>query len=57
MKLTATSAAAQAQELTQNTIAVSMLRKTLDMTAEQGAQLVKMMDQAGGLGQRVDLHG
>jgi hypothetical protein len=57
VELTATSAAAQAQELTQNTIAVSMLRKTLDLSAEQGAELVKMMDQAGGLGQRVDLHG
>ena len=57
MELTATSAAAQAQELTQNTIAVSMLRKTLDLSAEQGAELVKMMDQAGSLGQRVDLHG
>jgi hypothetical protein len=48
---------AQSQALTQTQIGVSMLRKTLDMTAEQGAQLVKMMDQAGGLGQRVDLHG
>jgi hypothetical protein len=36
---------------------VSVLRKSLDITAEQGAELAKMMDQSGGLGQRVDLHG
>ncbi len=57
MELTAVSAAAQTQAMTQNTIAVSVLRKSLDITAEQGAELAKMMDQAGGLGQRVDLHG
>lgn len=57
MELSVASAAAQAQELTQNSIAVSVLRKSLDITAEQGAELAKMMDLAGGLGQRVDLHG
>ena len=57
MELTAVSAAAQTQAMTQNTIAVSVLRKSLDITAEQGVELAKMMDQAGGLGQRVDLHG
>ena len=57
MELTAVSAAALSQAMTQNSIAVSVLRKSLDMTAEQGAELAKMLDQAGGLGQRVDLHG
>jgi hypothetical protein len=52
-----TAISVQSQQLTQNTIGVSMLRKSLDIDAEQGAELAKMMDQAGGLGQRVDLHG
>ena len=41
--------------MTQNQVAVSMLRKTLDISAEQGAELVKMMNQSG-VGQRVDLN-
>jgi hypothetical protein len=57
LEISTTTSAAQAQELTQNSIAVSVLRKSLDITAEQGAELAKMMDQSGGLGQRVDLHG
>ena len=56
MELTAASSA-QSQALTRTEIAVSVLRKSLDIDAEQGAQLVKMLDQASGLGQRVDLHG
>jgi hypothetical protein len=50
-----TSTVAQTQALTQATIGVSMLRKTLDLTAEQGAELVKMMSQSSGIGGRVDL--
>jgi hypothetical protein len=57
LELTATTVAAQNQVLTQDKIAVGVLKMSLDMSAEQGAALVKMMDQAGGLGQRVDLHG
>lgn len=57
MEISATTSAAQAQALTQERVAVSVLRKSLDITAEQGAELAKMMDQSGGLGQRVDLHG
>ena len=56
MEITA-AVTAQAQALTQTEVGVSVLRKSLDINAEQGAELVKMMDQAGGLGQRVDLHG
>jgi hypothetical protein len=57
LEISATTSAAQAQALTQERVAVSVLRKSLDITAEQGAELAKMMDQSGGLGQRVDLHG
>ena len=52
----AASAVAQTQALVQNQIAVSMLKKTLDISAEQGAELVKMMSQQSGVGQRVDLY-
>lgn len=55
MDITAASAAAQTQAITQNQIAVSVLRKSLDITAQQGADLVKMVAQAGNVGQRVDL--
>lgn len=56
MDITAVSAAAQSQANTQSQIAVSVLRKSLDISAQQGADLVRMMDQAGGVGQRVDLY-
>jgi hypothetical protein len=45
----------QSQALTQQTVGISVLRKALDITAEQGAQLVKMMAQQTGVGQQVDL--
>ena len=56
MEITA-AVTAQAQALTQTEIGVSVLRKSLDINAELGAELVKMMDQSGGLGQQMDLHG
>lgn len=56
MDISPASIAAQKQFNLQNEVATHVLRKTLDMTAEQGAQLVQMMDQAGGVGQRVDLY-
>ena len=56
MDITAASAAAQTQAITQNQIAVSVLRKSLDITAQQGADLAKMVAQAGNVGQRVDLY-
>ena len=40
----------------QNELATSVLRKTLDITAQQGEDLVKMMAQSGGVGGRVDLY-
>ncbi len=54
--ITAASAAAQTQAITQNQIAVSVLRKSLDISAQQGADLAKMVAQAGNVGQRVDLY-
>jgi hypothetical protein len=57
LEISATTATAQAQVLIQDKIGVGVLKLSLDLSAEQGAELVKMMDQAGGLGQRVDLHG
>ncbi|HEY3400914.1 MAG TPA: putative motility protein [Geothrix sp.] len=54
MEITAASAAAQSQANLQDRLAVSVLRKSLDITAEQGAELAKMVAQSGGVGQRVD---
>jgi len=51
----AASTIAQTQAAIQGQVAFSILKKTLDITAEQGAELVKMMSQQVGVGQRVDL--
>ena len=56
MEITA-AVTAQSQALTQTEVGMGVLRKSLDINAELGAELVKMMDQSGGLGQQVDLHG
>lgn len=45
---------AQAQALVQGQVAVSVLKKSLDITAEQGAELARMMATASGVGQRID---
>ena len=47
---------AQTQALTQSTIAVSMLKKTVDIMAQQGADMVQLLAQQTGVGQRVDLY-
>jgi len=47
-------AAAQAQQLLQQQVAVGVLRKSLDVDAQQGAALVKMLNQSTGLGQGID---
>jgi hypothetical protein len=49
------SAITQTQAMVQNQVGVAMLKKTVDLMAEQGAELVKMMSQQAGLGQQVDL--
>ncbi len=40
---------------TQNAFATSALKKVVDMSTEQGADLAKLVDQSGGVGKRVDL--
>jgi hypothetical protein len=45
----------QTQAVTQSQIGIGVLRKSLDMAAEEGAQLVKMMAQSSGVGGRVDI--
>jgi len=49
------SAITQTQAMVQNQVGVARLKKTVDLMAEQGAELVKMMSQQAGLGQQVDL--
>ena len=45
------------QSVVQNGVALGVLKKSLEMDAELGAQLVKILDQNNGLGGRVDLVG
>jgi hypothetical protein len=54
MEVSAASSVSMAQATVQGQVAVSMLKKTLDMSAEQGAELAKMMAASGGVGGRVD---
>lgn len=56
MDITPATAIAMEQVKTQNEYAVRVLRKALDVSAEEGAALVKMLAQQSGLGQRVDLY-
>ena len=46
---------AQTQAITQSQVSVAMLKKTIDLAAEQGAELVRMMAQQSGVGQQMDL--
>lgn len=54
MEITAASSAAQVQAQVQAQLGVSVLRKSLDIEAQQGAQLAQMLAQVAGVGQRVD---
>lgn len=54
MEVSTAASVSMAQANVQSQVAVSMLKKTLDISAEQGAELAKMMAQAGGVGGRVD---
>jgi len=54
MEITAASSAAQVQAQVQAQLGVSVLRRSLDIEAQQGAQLAQMVAQAAGVGQRVD---
>lgn len=49
------SAVAQTQAKIQGDVSIAMLKKTVDIMAQQGADLARMVSQAGGLGQTVDL--
>lgn len=54
MDVTTEAITARYQANLQNQVAMKVLRKSLDLQAEQGASLVKLIDQAGGLGRRLD---
>jgi Putative motility protein len=55
MDISPAGAVAMNQVKVQNEYAVSVLKKSLDISVEQGVALVKMLDQSSGVGQRVDL--
>jgi hypothetical protein len=46
---------AMSQYQIQSGLAMGVLKKALDIDAQQGAALVKMLDQSSGIGQRMDL--
>jgi len=50
------SALAQTQAMTQNQVAVAMLKKSVDIMAQQGADMVRLMSQQSGIGQQVNLY-
>ena len=54
MDISPAGAAAQSQQLLQQQVAVGVLRKSLDVETQQGAALVKMLNQSTGLGQGID---
>ncbi len=54
MDVSPAGAAAQAQQLLQQQVAVGVLRKSLDVQAQEGAALVRMLDQSAGLGRNLD---
>ncbi|WLT31574.1 YjfB family protein [Geothrix sp. PMB-07] len=54
MEVSAAGSVAQSQALVQGQVAVSVLKKSLDITAEQGAELAKILANSAGVGQRVD---
>ena len=41
---------------TQNEMATRVLKKALDLNAQQGADLAQMVAQAGGVGQKIDTY-
>jgi hypothetical protein len=49
-------AIAMKQQVVEATLATGVLRKTLDITAQEGEALVKMLQQSSGVGGRVDLY-
>jgi hypothetical protein len=56
MDITATSAVAQTQAKTQNDAAVAGLKRAVAANAQQGAELARLVDQAGGVGKQLDVY-
>ncbi len=56
MDITPATAVALSQFKTQNEFATRALKMALDVNTEQGTEMAKMVAQAGGVGQRVDLY-
>ncbi|MEI7615010.1 MAG: YjfB family protein [Betaproteobacteria bacterium] len=54
MNVSPAGAIAQSQQLIQAGVAMGVLRKSLDIQAQEGAAMVKLLDQSAGLGQRID---
>ena len=46
---------AQSQAALQGQVGIAMLKKTVDIMAQEGADLVQLMSQQAGVGQQVDL--
>ena len=55
--ITPEAVAAQRQAMVQEQIQVSVFRQALDAQASAAMQLVRMMDQAVGLGRGIDVRG
>lgn len=47
----------QQAAITQNTVQIQVLKRVLDVQAQQGAELARMVQQAAGLGQGMDVQG
>ena len=56
MDITPATAVAMKQISLQNDATVAVLKKVVDTSAQQGAQLATMVAQTGGVGRRVDLY-
>ena len=54
MDVSLAGAIAQSQMLLQSGVAMGVLRKALDVQAQLGADLAKLLDQQAGVGQRID---
>ncbi len=52
----AASTIAQTQAQTQGQISVAMIKKTVDIMAQEGADMVQLMSQQTGVGQQVNLY-
>jgi Putative motility protein len=51
----AASTIAQTQAKVQGDVSIAMLKKSVDLMAQEGADLARLVSQAGGVGQAMDL--